>query len=133
MPSTGDTFAMVLVLRVPFIDPVPLVGACVCVDSVGDAERDLLPVADLTFNIRLKRAAGYRSYSIQPNRLFESRSDGDPALNVADQILIFSAPDLEDVAPGAYARQILLSPVLQNFVCRPARVSRHCLPVLREL
>ena len=87
-------------------------------DLVGDAERDLLPVADLTYSLIVRIKNELLDIEVIQFSLIDSLlnpgSDGDPALNVADHILIFSAPDLEDVAPDTFARQTLLAPVLQN-------------------
>ena len=87
-------------------------------DLVGDAERDLLPVADLTYSLIVRIKNELLDIEVIQFRLIDSLmdpgSDGDPSLNIADQVLIFSAPDLEEIAPDAFARETLLAPVLQK-------------------
>ena len=46
--------------------------------------------------------------------LLNPSGEGDPELKVGDQILVFSAPDLESSAPSAYSRAVLLKPVLDK-------------------
>lgn len=87
-------------------------------DLVGSAERDLLPVADLTYSLIVREKNDLLDIEVIQFSLIDSLlnpgSYGDPRLNVADQILIFSAPDLEEVAPDEYSRATLLAPVLQK-------------------
>ena len=120
VPSTGDTLANGVGVAGAVYRPGTFgwrSGMRVS-DLVGDAERDLLPVADLTYSLIVRVKNELLDIEVIQFSLIDSLlnpgSDGDPMLNVADQILIFSAPDLEDVAPGAFARQTLLEPVLQK-------------------
>lgn len=120
VPSTGDTLANGVSVEGAVYRPGTFgwrAGMRVS-DLVGDAERDLLPVADLTYSLVVRIKNELLDIEVIQFSLIDSLlnpgSDGDPALNVADQILIFSAPDLEDVAPDAFARQTLLAPVLQK-------------------
>ena len=87
-------------------------------DLVGDAERDLLPVADLTYSLIVRIKNDLLDVEVIQFSLIDSilnpGSEGDPSLNVNDRILIFSAPDLEDVSSSEFARQNLLAPVLQK-------------------
>jgi polysaccharide export outer membrane protein len=46
--------------------------------------------------------------------LLNPYGDGDPELRVGDQVLVFSAPDVESSAPSAYSRSTLLEPVLNK-------------------
>ena len=120
VPSTGDTLANGVSVEGAVYRPGTFgwrEGLRVS-DLVGDAERDLLPVADLTYSLIVRVKNELLDIEVIQFSLIDSilnpGSDGDPALNVADQLLIFSAPDLEDVSPDAYARQNLLAPVLQK-------------------
>jgi polysaccharide export outer membrane protein len=120
VPSTGDTLANGVGVAGAVYRPGTFgwrSGMRVS-DLVGDAERDLLPVADLTYSLIVRVKNELLDIEVIQFSLIDSLlnpgSDGDPMLNVADQILIFSAPDLEDVAPDAFARQTLLEPVLQK-------------------
>ena len=120
VPSTGDTLANGVSVEGAVYRPGTFGWRADMrvSDLVGDAERDLLPVADLTYSLIVRVKNDLLDIEVIQFSLIDSLlnpgSDGDPALNVADQILIFSAPDLEDVAPGAYARGTLLAPVLQK-------------------
>lgn len=120
VPSTGDTLANGVSVEGAVYRPGTFgwrPGMRVS-DLVGNAERDLLPVADLTYSLIVRIKNELLDIEVIQFSLIDSLlnpgSDGDPALNVADQILIFSAPDLEDVAPDAFARLTLLAPVLQK-------------------
>ena len=109
VPSTGDTLANGVSVEGLSTAPAPSGGDRVCVfsDLVGDAERDLLPVADLTYSLIVRIKNELLDIEVIQFSLIDSLlnpdSDGDPLLNVADQVLIFSAPDLEDVAPDEFA------------------------------
>ena len=120
VPSTGDTLANGVNVEGAVYRPGTFgwrSGMRVS-DLIGDAERDLLPVADLTYSLIVRVKNELLDIEVIQFSLIDSLlkpgSDGDPALNVADQILIFSAPDLEDVAPDAFSRQTMLAPVLQK-------------------
>ena len=120
VPSTGDTLANGVSVEGAVYRPGTFgwrAGMRVS-DLVGDAERDLLPVADLTYSLIVRVKNELLDIEVIQFSLIDSLlnpgSDGDPMLNVADQVLIFSAPDLEDVAPDAFARKTLLAPVLQK-------------------
>ena len=120
VPSTGDTLANGVSVEGAVYRPGTFgwrYGMRVS-DLVGDAERDLLPVADLTYSLIVRIKNELLDIEVIQFSLIDSLlnpgSEGDPLLNVADQILIFSAPDLEDVAPDSFARQTLLAPVLQK-------------------
>lgn len=87
-------------------------------DVLGNAERDLLPTADLTYSIivRVKNEL----LDIEPIRfrlidsLLQPRSALDPVLQEGDQVLVFSSPEHENVAPLAFSRQKLLAPVISK-------------------
>ena len=120
VPSTGDTLANGVSVEGAVYRPGTFgwqSGMRVS-DLVGDAERDLLPVADLTYSLIVRIKNELLDIEVIQFSLIDSLlnpgSSGDPTLNVADKILIFSAPDLEDVAPDEFARQTLLAPVLQK-------------------
>ena len=120
VPSTGDTLANGVSIEGAVYRPGTFgwrEGLRVS-DLVGDAERDLLPVADLTYSLIVRVKNELLDIEVLQFSLIDSLlrpgSEGDPVLRVADQVLIFSAPDLEDVAPDAFARQTLLTPVLQK-------------------
>ena len=107
MPSTGDTLANGVSVEGAVYRPGTFgwrEGLRVS-DLVGDAQRDLLPVADLTYSLIVRVKNDLLDIEVIQFSLIDSilnpGSDGDPALNVADQLLIFSAPDLEDVPPDA--------------------------------
>ena len=120
VPSTGDTLANGVSVQGAVYRPGTFGwrdGLRVS-DLVGNAERDLLPVADLTYSLIVRVKNDLLDIEVLQFSLIDSLlnpgSDGDPRLNVADQVLIFSAPDLEDVAPDEYSRATLLAPVLQK-------------------
>jgi polysaccharide export outer membrane protein len=120
VPSTGNTLANGVSLQGAVYRPGTFGwrdGLRVS-DLVGSAERDLLPVADLTYSLIVRVKNDLLDIEVLQFSLIDSLlnpdSDGDPRLNVADQVLIFSAPDLEDVAPDEYSRATLLAPVLQK-------------------
>ena len=46
--------------------------------------------------------------------LLNPHGNGDPELKVGDQVLVFSAPELESSAPSDYSRAALLKPVLDK-------------------
>jgi polysaccharide export outer membrane protein len=87
-------------------------------DLIGNAERDLLPIADLTYSLIVRVKNELLDIEVMQFSLIESLlepgSDKDPLLNVRDQILVFAVPDLEEVAASEFARQALLAPVLQK-------------------
>ena len=119
VPSTGDTLANGVSVEGAVYRPGTFgwqSGMRVS-DLVGDAERDLLPVADLTYSLIVRIKNELLDIEVIQFSLIDSLlnpGSSDPTLNVADKILIFSAPDLEDVAPDEFARQTLLAPVLQK-------------------
>ena len=120
VPSTGDTLANSVSVEGAVYRPGTFgwrEGLRVS-DLLGNAERDLLPVADLTYSLIVRVKNRLLDIEVIQFSLIDSilnpGSAGDPTLNVGDQLLIFSAPDLEDVSPDAYARQKLLVPVLQK-------------------
>ena len=120
VPSTGDTLANGVSIEGAVYRPGTFgwrSGMRVS-DLIGSAERDLLPVADLTYSLIVRVKNELLDIEVIQFSLIDSLlnpdSDGDPLLNVADQVLIFSAPDLEDVAPDTFSRQMLLAPVLQK-------------------
>ena len=120
VPSTGDTLANGVSVQGAVYRPGTFGwrdGLRVS-DLVGNAERDLLPIADLTYSLIVRVKNDLLDIEVLQFSLIDSLlnpgSDGDPRLNVADQVLIFSAPDLEDVAPDEYSRATLLAPVLQK-------------------
>lgn len=120
VPSTGDTLANGVSVEGAVYRPGTYgwrEGLRVS-HLIGGAERDLLPVADLTYSLIVRVKNQLLDIEVLQFSLIDSLlspgSEGDPKLRVADQILIFSAPDLEDVAPDAFARQALLTPVLQK-------------------
>ena len=87
-------------------------------DLIGNAERDLLPIADLTYSLIVRVKNELLDIEVMQFSLIESLlepgSDKDPLLNVRDQILVFAVPDLEEVAASEFSRQALLAPVLQK-------------------
>ncbi len=120
VPSTGDTLANGVSINGAVYRPGVFgwrEGLRVS-DLVGNAERDLLPIADFIYSLIVRVKNDLLDIEVVQFSLIDSLlspgSDGDPLLNVDDQVLIFSAPDLEDVAPDAYSRQTLLAPVLQK-------------------
>ena len=85
-------------------------------DILGSAERDLIPVADLSYSLVIRVKNQLLDIEVIQFSLIDSlldpRGPGDPVLEVGDQLLVFSAPDLEASAPKAYSRASLLEPVL---------------------
>ena len=120
VPSTGDTLANGVSVEGAVYRPGTFgwrEGLRVS-DLVGDAERDLLPVADLTYSLIVRIKNDLLDIEVVQFSLIDSilnpGSGGDPSLDVNDRVLIFSAPDLEDVSSSEFARQNLLAPVLQK-------------------
>ena len=76
------------------------------------------PVADLTYSLIVRIKNDLLDIEVIQFSLIDSilnpGSGGDPSLDVNDRVLIFSAPDLEDVSSSEFARQNLLAPVLQK-------------------
>lgn len=87
-------------------------------DILGSAERDLMPVADLDYSLLIRFKNQLLDIEVIQFSLMDSllkpSSDGDPELRVGDQVLVFSAPDLEPSASSAYSRAVLLKPVLDK-------------------
>ena len=120
VPSTGDTLANSVSVQGAVYRPGIFgwkPGLRVS-ELVGDAERDLLPVADLTYSLIVRVKNELLDIEVDQFSLIDSilrpGSAGDPVLSVGDQLLIFSAPDIENSAPASYSRQNLLAPVLQK-------------------
>ena len=120
VPSTGDTVANGIKVEGAVYRP-GIYGwrpGLRVSDLLSNTERDLLPAADLTYSliIRIKNEVldvEVIEFSLM-DPLFNPGSEGDPALNVADQVIIFSMPDLTEEVPGTFARETLLAPVLQK-------------------
>ena len=87
-------------------------------DILGSAERDLMPVADLSYSLLVRIKNQLLDIEVMQFSLIDSLlnpyGDGDPELRVGDQVLVFSAPDVESSAPSAYSRSALLKPVLDK-------------------
>lgn len=87
-------------------------------DILGSAERDLLPIADMRYSLITRIKNQLLDIEVIQFSLIDSLLDpagtGDPELRVGDQILIFSAPDLQASAPRRYSRASLLKPVLEK-------------------
>ena len=86
-------------------------------DLVGDAERDLLPVADLTYSLIVRIKNELLDIEVIQFSLIDSLLNPDLMVTRCLTLRIkyfFSAPDLEEVAPDEFARQPLLAPVLQK-------------------
>lgn len=87
-------------------------------DVLGSAERDLMPIADLSYSLVIRIKNQLLDIEVIQFSLIDLLLDpegaGDPELRVGDQILVFSAPDLEASAPSAYSRVSLLKPVLDK-------------------
>jgi polysaccharide export outer membrane protein len=87
-------------------------------DILGSAERDLMPIADLSYSLVIRVKNQLLDIEVIQFSLIDSllnpSGEGDPELKVGDQILVFSAPDLESSAPSAYSRAVLLKPVLDK-------------------
>ena len=120
VPSTGDTLANGVSVEGAVYRPGSFgwkSGMRVS-DLIGNAERDLLPIADLTYSLIVRVKNELLDIEVMQfsliDSLLEPGSDKDPLLNVRDQILIFAVPDLEEVAASEFARQALLEPVLQK-------------------
>ena len=120
VPSTGDTLANGVNVEGAVYRPGIFgwrEGLRVS-DLVGDAKRDLLPVADLTYSLIVRVKNDLLDIEVIQFSLIDSilnpGSGDDPSLNVNDRILIFSVPDLEDVSSSEFSRQNLLAPVLQK-------------------
>ena len=120
VPSTGDTLANGVSVEGAVYRPGSFgwkSGMRVS-DLIGNAERDLLPIADLTYSLIVRVKNELLDIEVMQFSLIESLlepgSDKDPLLNVRDQILVFAVPDLEEVAASEFARQALLAPVLQK-------------------
>ena len=120
VPSTGDTLANGVSVEGAVYRPGSFgwkPGMRVS-DLIGNAERDLLPIADLTYSLIVRVKNELLDIEVMQfsliDSLLEPGSDKDPLLNVRDQILIFAVPDLEEVAASEFARQALLEPVLQK-------------------
>ena len=120
VPSTGDTLANGVSVEGAVYRPGSFgwrPGIRVS-DLIGNAERDLLPIADLTYSLIVRVKNELLDIEVMQfsliDSLLEPGSDKDPSLNVRDQILVFAVPDLEEVAASEFARQALLEPVLQK-------------------
>ena len=120
VPSTGDTLANGVSVEGAVYRPGSFgwkSGMRVS-DLIGNAERDLLPIADLTYSLIVRVKNELLDIEVMQfsliDSLLEPGSDKDPLLSVRDQILIFAVPDLEEVAASEFARQALLEPVLQK-------------------
>jgi polysaccharide export outer membrane protein len=120
VPSTGDTLSNGVSVEGAVYRPGSFgwkSGMRVS-DLIGNAERDLLPIADLTYSLIVRVKNELLDIEVMQFSLIESLlepgSDKDPLLNVRDQILVFAVPDLEEVAASEFARQALLAPVLQK-------------------
>ena len=87
-------------------------------DLIGNVERDLLPVADLTYSLIVRIKNELLDIEILQFSLIDSvmepGSVNDPLLKVKDKVLIFTAPDLEEISESEFARQALLQPILQK-------------------
>ena len=87
-------------------------------DIVKSADRDLMPVADLSYSLLVRVKNQLLDIEVLQfsliNSLVNPSGEGDPELRVGDKILVFSAPDLESSAPSAYSRSELLRPVLSK-------------------
>ena len=95
-------------------------------DLIGDADRDLMSVADLNYALIVREKNTLRDIRVLQFRLMDSLltpgTDGDPIVNEADEILVFSVPELlttavadDDVDTGSeFAREKLLKPVLEK-------------------
>ncbi|EHQ56694.1 periplasmic protein involved in polysaccharide export [gamma proteobacterium HIMB55] len=120
VPTTGDTLANGVSVKGAVYRPGSFgwkPGMRVS-DLIGNAERDLLPTADLTYSLIVRVKNELLDIEVSQFSLIDSLlqpgSDKDPLLNVRDQILVFAVPDLEEVAASEFARQTLLAPVLQK-------------------
>lgn len=120
VPSTGDTLANGVSVEGAVYRPGSFgwkSGMRVS-DLISNAERDLLPIADLTYSLIVRVKNELLDIEVMQFSLIESLlepgSDKDPLLNVRDQILVFAVPDLEEIAESEFARQALLAPVLQK-------------------
>ena len=120
VPSTGDTLANGVSVEEAVYRPGSFgwrSGMRVS-ELIGNAERDLLPIADLTYSLIVRVKNELLDIEVMQFSLIESLlepgSDKDPLLNVRDQILVFAVPDLEEVAASEFSRQALLAPVLQK-------------------
>ena len=95
VPSTGDTVANGIKVEGAVYRP-GIYGwrpGLRVSDLLSNTERDLLPAADLTYSliIRIKNElldVEVIEFSLM-DPLFNPGSEGDPALNVADQVIIF--------------------------------------------
>jgi len=87
-------------------------------DILGSAERDLMPIADLSYSLVIRVKNQLLDIEVIQfsliDSLLNSTGAGDPELKVGDQVLVFSAPDLEASAPTAFSRASLLKPVLSK-------------------
>ena len=87
-------------------------------DILGSAERDLMPIADLSYSLVIRVKNQLLDIEVIQFSLIDSLLNpagaGDPELQVGDQVLVFSAPDLEASAPTAFSRASLLKPVLSK-------------------
>ena len=87
-------------------------------DVLGSAERDLMPIADLSYSLLIRVKNQLLDIEVIQFSLIDSLLDpegkGDPELRVGDQILVFSVPDLEASTPTEYSRSSLLQPVLKK-------------------
>ena len=120
IPSTGGALANTVDVRGAVYRPGPIgwrPGLRVS-DVLGSAERDLMPVADLNYSLLVRIKNQLLDIEVIQFRLVDSllspSGEGDPELRVGDQVLIFSAPDVESSAPSAYSRAALLEPVLDK-------------------
>lgn len=87
-------------------------------DVLGSAERDLMPIADLSYSLVIRVKNQLLDIEVIQFSLIDSLLDPkgarDPELQVGDQVLVFSAPDVETSAPAAYSRGALLKPILSR-------------------
>jgi polysaccharide export outer membrane protein len=120
VPTTGDTLANGVSIEGAVYRPGSFgwKSGMRASDLIGNAERDLLPIADLTYSLIVRVKNELLDIEVMQFSLIESLlepgSDKDPLLHVRDQILVFAVPDLEEVAASEFSRQALLAPVLQK-------------------
>ena len=82
---------------------------------MGDAERDLLPIADLTYSLIVRIKNDLLDIEVIQFSLIDSILNPDREATRRLMLMIaslFFRPDLEDVSSSEFARQNLLAPVL---------------------
>ena len=120
VPSTGGALANTVDVRGAVYRP-GLIGwspGLRVSDILGSAERDLMPVADLSYSLLVRIKNQLLDIEVIQFSLIDSllnpADEGDPELKIGDQVLVFSAPDVDSSAPSAFSRSALLKPVLDK-------------------